>query len=126
MESWLAVYRIEFPQPKRAKRWSAGRYELALSHMLAEEELARANDGESDEGVRLGRTRIERVGPLRNGSCELFTVQRVRFEGDDPLEVRATRLRSRLASLLGVEPRQWEGPWNIIALRVEPVEEPRR
>jgi hypothetical protein len=126
MESWLAVYRIEFPQPKRAKRWSAGRYELALSHMLAEEELARSVDGEPDEGIRLGRTRVERVGPMRNGSCELLTLQRVRFDGDDPVEVRATRLRSRLASLLGLDPRQWEGPWNIIALRVEPAEEPRR
>ena len=126
MESWLAVYRIEFPQPKRATRWSAGRYELALSHMLAEEELARGVDGEEDLGVRLGRTRVERVGPLRNGSCEILTLQRVRFSGDDPVELRSSRLRDRLADLLGVDPRQWEGPWNIIAIRVEPAEGPAR
>jgi hypothetical protein len=94
--------------------------------MLAEEELARGVDGEEDLGVRLGRTQVERVGPLRNGSCEILTLQRVRFSGDDPVELRSNRLRDRLADLLGVDPRQWEGPWNIIAIRVEPAEGPAR
>jgi hypothetical protein len=119
MRTYLTTYRVEFLSPKAPREWPLEAFTRAIDHLIADEVLARNAASERTlttvaltEGVRMA-----------DGAKPLSRTYEVRHlaevPGDDP-----ALLRDTLADLLGVTPRQFEGPWNIIGIEVnaEPKE----
>lgn len=121
MDSFVAAYEVEFAAPRQSSDWPLSHFEAALAQMLAEETLAMRADGESFE-VHLGS--IEGLGRRLEGPrrATYVVAHAARFEhpGGKPTE-RAELVRRFLADALGLNPRQSEGPWNIIGLQVRPA-----
>lgn len=121
MDEFHTVYEVEFPAPRTPNDWSVSSFEAVLAHLLAEESLL-LRDESGLGGVHLGWT--EGVGRELASSrrARYHLVQSVRF--DEPLDPheKLERLRGYLIEALGLAPRQYEGPWNIISVEVRPSE----
>lgn len=123
MDEFHTVYEVEFPAPRTPEDWSVSSFEAVLAHLLAEEALL-LRDEPTVAGVHLGWTEgvgRELASPRR---ARYHLVQAVRF--DDPLapQEKVTRLKTYLAEALGLSPRQYEGPWNILSVEVQVSAEP--
>lgn len=121
MDEFHTVYEVEFPAPRTPADWSVSSFEAVLAHLLAEEALL-LRDESGLAGVHLGWT--EGVGRELPSArrARYHLVQSVRFdERLSPFE-KAERLRVYLVEALGLAPRQYEGPWNILSVEVRPAE----
>lgn len=114
MRTYLATYHIEFLSPKSPREWPLEAFERAIDHLLADEILARREAKEDLRGVAIAST--DGVD-FEDGRKPLSRIYRLHHDavvpGDDP-----ALLQAALSDLLGVTPRQFEGPWNIVSIEV--------
>jgi hypothetical protein len=122
MDEFLTTYEVEFPAPRTPEDWTVTHFEMALAHLLAEESLHMTVDGD-ELGVRLGWTEgLSRQIHANPRHATYTLLQAVRFTPTGSLPDKTARLQAWLVDALGLHPRQFEGPWNIIGLTVSPVE----
>jgi hypothetical protein len=124
MDRFLGTYTVEFPRPANPAGWPLANFELALDHLLTEQivELKAAGDGTN--GIHLAGVKGVAVREIAPGKHEYVVSHDVLFDPPTTAQARlepAERLRLFLADVLGITPRQWEGPWNIVALTVKPA-----
>lgn len=123
MDRFLGTYTVEFPRPANPAAWPLPNFELALDHLLTEQLVEMKSAGESTAGIHLAGVKgvsVREVG----GKQEYVMEHEVIFDAPTPAQARvepAERLRAFLAEVLGLTPRQWEGPWNIVGLAVKPA-----
>jgi hypothetical protein len=113
MRSFRATYHVEFLSPRAPREWPLEAFTRAIDHLLADEVLARNAAKESSpvaialtEGISMadGAKPLSRTYLLRHAATA---------PSDDPAALQAA-----LSDLLGVTPRQFEGPWNILSIEV--------
>lgn len=124
MDHFLGVYTVEFPRPANPAAWPLANFEMALDHLLTEQIVELTAMGEGTNGIHLAGVSGVSVRELGAGKCEYTMSHEARFDTPTPAQARvepAERLRTFLAELLGLTPRQWEGPWNIVGLTVKPA-----
>jgi hypothetical protein len=114
MRTYLTTYKVEFLSPKAPREWPLEAFTRAIDHLIADEVLARNAASERT----LTTIALTEGVHMADGAKPLSRIYKVRHlaevPGDDP-----TLLRDTLADLLGVTPRQFEGPWNIIGIEVD-------
>lgn len=123
MDRFLGTYTVEFPRPANPAAWPLVNFELALDHLLTEQIVELRSAGEGTNGIRLAGVTGQSVREI-GGKFEYVMLHEVAFDPPTPAQARlepAERLRAFLAEALGITPRQWEGPWNIVGLSIKPA-----
>lgn len=118
MDEYIVDYKVEFLSPRAPREWPPEAFERAVDALLVEETLARKAEGSLDDAVMVAisaAVESEETGKLR---YRYRLSHAVRFADSVPAAERPERLRGWLAEMLGVTPRQFEGPWNIVGISV--------
>lgn len=122
MDRFLATYTVEFPRPAVPAGWPLKNFEMALDHLLTEQIIELRSVGEGTGGVNLAGVEGIGVRDVAPNRREYTMAHDVRLDPPTPAQARmdpVERVRAFLAEALGITPRQWEGPWNIVNLTVE-------
>ena len=115
MQSYRTVYRVEFLSPRAPREWPLEAFSRAIDHLLADEVLAR-NAAKESSPVSIALTEgISMADGAKPLSREYVLRHTAALPVDDPAVLQAA-----LSDLLGVTPRQFEGPWNIVTIEVGP------
>jgi hypothetical protein len=112
LAAFRVVYRVECPSPTQIV--SARQFRLAVNHIIAEEVLARSVLDDVVHRLRpvsMTVTDTRRIDPV---TMEYDTIHVVRFT--ETVEDPCGEVRDFLQDVLGLTPRQWEGPWNIVGI----------
>jgi hypothetical protein len=113
MRSYRTTYRVEFLSPRAPREWPLEAFTRAIDHLLADEVLAR-NAAKESSPVAIALTEgISMADGAKPLSREYVLRHAATAPGDEPAAVEAA-----LSDLLGVTPRQFEGPWNIVSITV--------
>ena len=128
METYRAIYRVDFVPPVSPAQLSLQAFEEALDTLLNTAAIARRHEGLPDDGIRIARTEGLAVVPVDDRASDFVVRHTVRLHPQDGCPGNTddgiARLCRRLADDLDLHPRQVEGPFNIVDLTVRPDDDP--